>query len=167
VRGARALGHGGGLTAAGPPASAAEYFDAVRAGFAAAAAARGTRAHDLAVAGAAVKLRFAGTALTSLVVPPLAHLPSRVEDGSAATAYLWDSESTGIALPVPPWRRGHIDQRWEVRGFGDGRIGTQQDPEAGVLTMVDRMSRTRRRGSSRRPARRSAGAARGPPNTKR
>ncbi len=130
-----------GLEAA-PHGTARDYFASLREGFDAAVAARGIRTYELALAGAAVRLRFAGAALPPVVIRPLAQLPRPVGDDRAATACLWDSESTGIALPEPPWQRRDIDQRWEVHGFGDEGIQTQHDPEAGVLTMFEPATRT-------------------------
>ncbi len=63
----------------------------------------GEHAFQLNVAGRIVRLQFAGDALVEAILPPFAHLlagPSSLPD---TTITLWDSESTGVALPDWPW----------------------------------------------------------------
>lgn len=62
----------------------------------------GEQAHYFTVAGSGLKFQFAGTALVPLLIPAFEHLP--VGEPVAGSAVLklafWDSESTGLPLPV-------------------------------------------------------------------
>lgn len=89
------------------------------------------------IAGYTVRLRFAGPALLPLITPALAHLAASPSSAPDLTVCLWDSETTGVQLPFPPWRIRDRSARGEVPGYSDGRFYTAFQPRAGILSMLD------------------------------
>jgi hypothetical protein len=83
------------------PASALEQ---VATTFTAAADAAGAVvARDFRIAGASVRLLFAGEALAELLTPALAHVAAHAVERPALTVHLWDSRSTQTdPPPLPP-----------------------------------------------------------------
>src|SRR4051794_27459131 len=81
-----------------------DYLDRLSATFRAAASRAGaTPEVTLDIAGTIVRLRFAGAAMADATVPALRPVVSPAADDPALTIELWDSESSGVALPSPPW----------------------------------------------------------------
>ncbi len=68
--------------------------------FAAAVAARGMIERQYVVAGARIRLRFAGEALAEQVAPAFSHLEEPLEQAPELTVSVWDSASTGISRPA-------------------------------------------------------------------
>lgn len=130
---------------AGPPPLAAgrAYFEALRDGWAAAVLTTGEREHRVALAGATLRLRFAGPALEPSILPALvAHRLLPEADDPVATVLLWDSASGGIGLAGPPWRRADVDGRSrEVPAFAAAGLKTLHDPDSRFLTMYRRDQR--------------------------
>jgi hypothetical protein len=94
--------------------------------------------HSCVIGGLAVHLRFAGPALVAQLTPALAHLATPPAPAPALTVHLWDSVSTGVEMPPPPWPEDAYQARMEVRGFGDdSAIGVAYDLGAGALSMLD------------------------------
>jgi hypothetical protein len=86
------------------PVRPASALDGVAATAAAAADAAGTIvARDFRVAGAPVRLLFAGEALAELLTPALNHVAAGPTVSPALTVHVWDSASTGTEPPpLPP-----------------------------------------------------------------
>jgi hypothetical protein len=86
-----------------------------------AAAACGEIRHAFRIADTAVRLRFAGSALVSQIIPAFEHL--RVEDGDSCDfeVCLWDSRSTKIDLGAPPCNRRNFTNRGNIWGFQSER----------------------------------------------
>ena len=107
-----------------PRRSAAEqqaFFDLVHERALEAQRACGVVEHLFDVAGATVRLAFAGDRLVPDLVPALAHLamaPGAVPD---VTFNIWDSESTGVAMPPAPCDRTHFTDRGDIWGFTSER----------------------------------------------
>jgi len=80
----------------------AQFFARLQEGFLAASARTGEIVRDFRLAGTSIRLRFAGKALVTVIVPGLANAVSEIETGPACEIRLWDSESTGVRLPPPP-----------------------------------------------------------------
>ena len=113
------------------------------------------RAHDAGVptleryyeiAGAVVRLRFAGDALVEPLTRAISHLETPPVDSPALTVRLWDSTSTGIELSSlmefvigMVWKAPFeaLTPRHEVRGLHSERVHTTYELGSGVLTMFD------------------------------
>jgi hypothetical protein len=89
------------------------------------------------LAGHLIRLRFASSALVPIITPALEHLATKEGGAPALTVCLWDTASTGVKMPPPPWTTGHYLARGEVEGFNDDRIHTSFDMGSGVLNMLD------------------------------
>lgn len=125
--------------APGAAAGAAALFAAAWcAGQQAQRAAGGPVAHTVRVAGASLRLEFAGPALVARLLPALAHLLGATAVPPALTVSLWDSASTGVAMPPPPWSWGEdCTGRGEVRGYNRGAFRTAYQVGSGVLSLMD------------------------------
>jgi hypothetical protein len=74
------------------------------------------------IAQTVITLRFANAALVPLLTPALAHL--RVDTNCAPdyTICLWDTVTTGVALPPPAWSWDEYAARGELHAGGSGRV---------------------------------------------
>jgi len=84
-----------------------------------------------------VRLRFAGPALISSITPALEHLTVSSSETPALTICLWDSVSTGMEIPPPPWDFEDYREKGEVRGFNNERIKTFFQLGSNTLMMID------------------------------
>lgn len=101
-------------------------------------AASGPVSRSYGIAGRLVRLRFANDSLVSAITPALEHL--RQENPAGApdlTICLWDSASTGVAMPVPPWDWKALIARGELRGSGNACYQTAYQADAGILSMME------------------------------
>jgi hypothetical protein len=83
-----------------------------------------------------VHLSFAGPALVPKLTPALGHL----EIGPAASSlsvHLWDSASSGVTMPPPPWSRTAYGVRGSITGYDEGAFHTVYDFRAKTLLMMD------------------------------
>src|SRR2546423_14492220 len=78
------------------------YFNKVTDAFRAAQAAAGTIERCYTIGGRLIRLSFAGPALIPHFAPALGHLAAAPANSLDLTICLWDSESTGVAIPTPP-----------------------------------------------------------------
>lgn len=88
-----------------------------------------------------IRLRFAGPAMVPVIAPALSHLfVDDPADAAALTIAIWDSASTGVAMPSPPWGLdGYVD-RGEVR-HGEGReLRVAFHTEGSILNLYERPS---------------------------
>jgi hypothetical protein len=83
-----------------------------------------------------VHLSFAGPALVPKLTPALAHLET-VSGKSSLTVHLWDSASSGVKMPPPPWSRAAYGVRGSITGYDGGVFHTVYDVEAKALLMMD------------------------------
>lgn len=120
-----------------PAARAARFFDDALAAFHRAVAARGLVEERIAVAGCAADLEFAGPALHGRLFPALAHLRSEAGLASLSVA-VFDSTSTGVRMPPPPWGTGDVRERGEVEGFREGPWRIAFNVGSGMLVAHDR-----------------------------
>ncbi len=95
--------------------------------------------HFYNIAGHTVRLRFAGPALVHQITPAFAHLSIPPTQSSALTICLWDSASTCVSVPDPPWSWKAYTTRMEMRGLcdGDGRIQISYHPDSRSLSLLD------------------------------
>jgi hypothetical protein len=84
-----------------------------------------------------VRLRFSSPALVPLIAPALEHLAIDQSLAPALTVCLWDSASTGIGMPAPPWSSENYGARGEINGYSNDRIHTVFDLGSCALSMLD------------------------------
>ena len=84
-----------------------------------------------------IRLRFAGSALVSLITPALEHLRTQPTPDINLTIYLWDSASTGVPIPATPWTQKDYLPRGEIRGFNSKQIRTTFHLGSGIFNMLD------------------------------
>jgi hypothetical protein len=89
------------------------------------------------IAGHGIRLRFAGAALLPFVTPALAHLASQPTPLPALSICIWDSASTGVPMPPPPWSQEDYSNRGEIRGYQTERILTAFQLGPDVLSIID------------------------------
>jgi len=84
-----------------------------------------------------VRLRFSSPALVPIITPALEHLEADRSPTPALTVCVWDSASTGVGMPAPPWTSENYGARGEITGYSNDRIHTVFDLGSGVLSMLD------------------------------
>lgn len=89
------------------------------------------------VADYGIRLRFSSPALVPLITPALEHLAADRPSAPDLTVCLWDSASTGVDMPAPPWSSEDYAARGEISGFSNDHIHTVFDLGSGVLSMLD------------------------------
>lgn len=120
---------------------------------------------DCAVAGTGVRLHFAGEAMVPVVFRAIAHLrTAELPAGPRLDVYVWDSASTGEAMPPPTWPLDAYGERGEIRTFrdeglratftADGPIVDLWDPESSRAVMWARDHATVRSYERSTPCRR-------------
>ena len=115
----------------------AGYLAEARGRHAAAARAAGAHVVDLAVAGRAIRLRFAGPALVGHVVPALAHLIAPMPAGDPdLTIELFDTVSTGVPMLGPAWSIGELPASGEIPG-STRRLRAVFRLSTGMLILLD------------------------------
>lgn len=89
------------------------------------------------LAGSILRLNFAGPAMADNVTPALAHLAISPRDKPDLDIAIWDSASTGVNMPPPPWSASDYLARGEIRGVGaQSGIDVAYHPGSGVLSML-------------------------------
>ena len=91
------------------------------------------------IGGYTIELRFANTALVPFITPALKHLAVKPSLTPALTVCLWDSASTHIKMPSPPWSSNSYFTRGEILGYNDERIRTVFHLGSNILSMFDTM----------------------------
>jgi hypothetical protein len=122
-----------------PERSSRTFFDGFHHAFLTAAETAGRRDRTIAVAERPVRLRFAGDSLLPLLFPAIEHL-AREADDPGMEICIWDSASTGVALPDLPWRPEEVVERGEIRGLEAGfravyHGGVTADPASDFIAM--------------------------------
>ncbi len=82
---------------------AGEHLGGLRERFDRAAAVRGVRTVQLEMAGLPVRLNFAGEPMRDALLPPFEHLACDAAIEPQLSISLFDSASSGIEAPPPPW----------------------------------------------------------------
>jgi hypothetical protein len=124
----------------------AEFLARIRASFDQAAARLPTTTLHVALGSSAARMVFAGEALLERFAPAFAHL---AEDADATalpadglTVLLWDSASSGIQPPRPPWDPGQFLARGEISHNFDDLLRLSFRIDSGVLSLYDARTRT-------------------------
>ena len=112
------------------------FFEEVRRASQLAIASAGSSEHYYRIGDFVLRLCFAGQALVPQLTPALQHLavPPAAPD---LTVFLWDSVSTGVQMPPPPWTEDDYVVRAEITGYNNERIHTAYDVWGGGLRLLD------------------------------
>jgi len=100
------------------------FFELCQARYLEAAARCGEVRHTFGILGTAIHLCFAGPRLVDQVAPALEHLRGGTPGAPELTLCLWDSESTGVAMPPAPCEKACFTDRGDIWGFASSRIRT-------------------------------------------
>lgn len=100
------------------------------------AGAAGVVERRFALAGAGVAIRFAGPALAAPLTRALGHLDDNGPDPTL-TIDVWDSETTGVAMPPPPWSHEDHLEHGRIRGFFGDDLYTVYVPRGRTLSVTD------------------------------
>jgi hypothetical protein len=92
----------------------------------------------LGIAGYLIRMRFAGSALFSSLIPAFHHLAVMPSASVDLTVCLFDSTGRGRRLPPPPWSWDGIIARGDIRNSEGNRIGAAFQLGAGILSLFDR-----------------------------
>jgi hypothetical protein len=95
---------------------------------------------DYLIAGRTMRLAFAGEALVSRLTPALSHHAVSGVAEPDVVLRAWDSRSTGVKMPGPPWTKAALGRGGEVRGYNTDRFRIAF--EAPTLSVFDRDSLT-------------------------
>lgn len=117
----------------------AAFYHGVEAAFVkAATAAGGSIDVDHRIAGRIVRLRFAHRGLASAVGRALQHLALPAADGEPElTVCLWDSRTSDVPMPQPPWALRDYTNRGEILGHTTPRFRTSFHTHSGIFNMAD------------------------------
>jgi hypothetical protein len=119
----------------------AQFLDCVREGFAAASARTGEIVRDFHLADTWIRLRFAGEALISAIVPGLAGpVPSFATEPQFEIC-LWDTETTGVPLARRPRPVRDFTGRGNIWGFDSCRYRSAYQWGEGSVSVMDRETR--------------------------
>ena len=99
------------------------------------------REHQLQIAGVTCRLRIAGPALAEATLPALAHLPAGIAAGPTVTFDLWDTTTTGILPPQPPFVASDYRRYGQRAVICDGTVSLMHAPTVAMLSAYDRAAR--------------------------
>ena len=100
--------------------------------------ARGSIERTFRIAGSLVRLRFAGPALVESLSRAFAHLAVEDSPDAVLTVFIFDSESTGVYPPSPPWDLDDYMVGGEIKGFADDCVKAVFQADTGALSLMDR-----------------------------
>jgi hypothetical protein len=108
------------------PRAVAEFFDATWSAFEQAESRNGPDTYEQHIGPVKLRLRFAGRALATNLLPAIAGLADATHESDCEIAF-WDARSSGVAIPNPPWRTGDYDDHASLR----------QTPASGILAAIN------------------------------
>lgn len=88
----------------------------------------------------ALRLRFAGNALVHPLTFALGHLEIPATE-PALTVRCWDSQSSGVAMPHPPWPNTAYGAKGHITGYNDETLRTLYKPDMRTLNLYDAAAR--------------------------
>lgn len=89
------------------------------------------------IGGFRVRMRL-GRAMAGRLLEAFAHLRIAPLGSWDLEICAWDSVSSGVPMPAPPWGKEDYGRRGEIRGFNDARFMTAFDHGGGTLSLLDR-----------------------------
>ena len=84
-----------------------------------------------------IQIRYLSTIAHAAYSSALAHLTTEQELPIDLTIYIWDSASTGVAIPQAPFGVDAFYGRREVRTGDESNLMVSYDISSGVLTLLD------------------------------
>lgn len=84
-----------------------------------------------------IRLNFAGDALYRRLTNSFEHLKIIGNTKPRVSIFAWDSQSTGIAMPAPPWSHDQYGSHGVVESYSSSRIKTAYHTDANALSIVD------------------------------
>ncbi len=116
-----------------------DYFDQVHSAFEKAAQSTGGKVdRSIQFGEFIIRLSFAGPALESRILPAFDHLSTGSVLTPSLTINLWDSASTSINLPRPPWIVGDYLPRGDIWSGESDQMVTLYEPANNTLCLLDR-----------------------------
>ncbi|BAQ63087.1 hypothetical protein GM3708_3493 [Geminocystis sp. NIES-3708] len=85
-----------------------------------------------------IKLIFAGIKLIPYITRALNHLTAEPFINADLTIFLWDSFSTNIMMPPPPWQIEDYEKEGLIKGFNNERFNTIFRSTSIGLSMIDK-----------------------------
>ncbi|MEO8393666.1 MAG: serine kinase [Chloroflexota bacterium] len=125
-------------------AAPAAFFQALDDAYQRAEANCGVISTRIKIANIAVEQRFAGNALAETFTRATHHLVSEAAHEADLTVCIWDSASTGVALPPIPWEyfpdiyTRSYGAQGEIDGYNDQRFGLLHSQWFNQIQMLDR-----------------------------
>lgn len=123
------------------PVGLGDYFQALQIAFHSACHQQSVVVYALDVAGYHVRLQCAGASLTPALLPALQHLSPPAAPAHAepdVTLQVWDTTSTGVVLPAPPFTHGDYKRYGHRAVAYAGSVALMHAPSAGMLFAYDR-----------------------------
>jgi len=87
--------------------------------------------------GEVLRLIIVGSQALYNLTLAMEHIIHPAPSEPAFTICCFDSASTGIPIPPPPWTPDDYKRRGEIRGFDEGRVRATYNIEAGLLSIAD------------------------------
>lgn len=94
------------------------------------------------IAGQDIVLQFAGEALIPILTPALGHLERPRFENADLRVSLFDSETTQVAMPPPPWGRDAYGPNGLIAGFNTQDIQTVYNVGTSILNVMDHAEKT-------------------------
>jgi GT2 family glycosyltransferase len=94
------------------------------------------------IAGAILRISFAGDRLVECLAPALAHLEIPAASRADAVFHVWDGESTGIAMAPPICAREHFSGRGDIWSMASRRFKSAFLGADVALALMDTRTRT-------------------------
>lgn len=104
------------------------------------AAEHGVHEQTVRIAGRIVRFRVVGAGLVERMTAAFAHLRTPETDEPDLTVRMWDSSTTGVNPPAPPWPNDAYRERGEIRHDYEFRAAFNM--MSGVLSVLDGVDAT-------------------------
>jgi hypothetical protein len=102
--------------------------------------AAGAVSHFVSVAGTRLRLDFAGPALESRMMPAISHLECDPGEPAFQIGF-FDTETTSVAMPRPPWPADHFTRSGEIAGHDTTDLHVSYDLGSRIVNLLDHRSR--------------------------
>lgn len=128
------------LPAALPSSPAAQYYARGREAFFRAADAAGLQTHCFLAGSLYLRLHLAGQALKEKLTRAMRHIeiPAAPMGAEVLDVYCFDSASTGVPMPPPPWPPTAYGQKGHILGYNDGAMHCVYQPGVDILHLYNR-----------------------------
>lgn len=98
----------------------------------------GAQRMEVRIADSGIRMRFANVALRHAIGRAFEHLRVRSSiDDPDLTIGVWDSVSTGVQMPPPPWSLDCLTARGDITGWGSGGRQVSFHVPSGILSVMD------------------------------